>query len=447
MSPTRSLPVSGIHCLWRDTRGVTLPLSLMFLTAVGILGATAVLLITTDVLTGGNFKLSAQAFYAAEAGLQEARARLRANAGANQINDTAPTNAAWRRFIGSSAKAQTKGYSSEDTNHARVDSFYLASNYPLDPLPLDYTVLIQHATDGAGNVLYWGDSNGDGLNTRNSIQGRNIYVITSDGSMARANKTLEIEAASVPSPSIPAALYVETLTTMSGQNSTNIIGTNGVGCGPEPDVTGVLTTQAAASVLLPSPATCTDNPNLCPNITGKGGGPNPPDVVYNGTDINVQAVVDSLKTYANFSYTVNTASHTSTTTPGPGQNWGQPTPGLNPQQPSSCTANNIVHYKTGGTSIELKNGVSGCGILLVEGNLIIRNTFSWYGMIIVTGVVSAYTENVTLTQQITGAVMAGGSVGNNSIGLNTNIAYCGDAISKQTQNLPLLVFRWKEQFD
>ena len=53
-----------------NEKGMVLPLGLMFLAIIAILGTTAVIITTTDLKIGSNYKASKQAFYDAEAGVQ-----------------------------------------------------------------------------------------------------------------------------------------------------------------------------------------------------------------------------------------------------------------------------------------------------------------------------------------------------------------------------------------
>ena len=55
---------------------MVLPLGLMFLAIIAILGTTAVIITTTDLKIGTNYKLSQQAFYAAEAGINRAMSTI-----------------------------------------------------------------------------------------------------------------------------------------------------------------------------------------------------------------------------------------------------------------------------------------------------------------------------------------------------------------------------------
>ena len=408
--------MSRAGSIYINEKGVVFPVALAFLAILALLGATAVVITTLDIKIGGSYKASARAFYAAQAGIEEARARLRANA-ADPIVDSQPSSPNWRAYIGIEAKAQGKGY--DPSQHG------IYTSLQSDP-DLDYTVMIEHQTDtGApptGQILYWGDSNGDGIPERNITIGEHIYLITSYGAAGDLEKTVKAEITRLPPVTTPSALYVEADTTVQG-SSTHIIGTDGCGGSDKP---GIVTTQDSGSITL----------NGSPEITGE------PNISYTGTNMDIESMVDSFKELADFTYTVNSTTHTASTTPGPGDDWGTPIQGATLQDPSSCGCSNIVHYNTNGTFVRLSGGVSGCGILLVEGDLEMSGNFSWNGIIIATG-------SVTFTgggnKNITGALLAGESADADLVGGNSNIVYCSSAINNQTQNRALRVLTWKEE--
>ena len=66
----------AIRMIYNNEKGMVLPLGLMFLAIITILGTTAVIITTTDLKIGSNYRASEQAFYAAEAGISEALYRL-----------------------------------------------------------------------------------------------------------------------------------------------------------------------------------------------------------------------------------------------------------------------------------------------------------------------------------------------------------------------------------
>jgi len=59
-----------------NEKGFVLPLGLMFLAIISIMGSTAVIVTTTDLKIGSNYKTSVQAFYDADAGSQYAIAMI-----------------------------------------------------------------------------------------------------------------------------------------------------------------------------------------------------------------------------------------------------------------------------------------------------------------------------------------------------------------------------------
>lgn len=61
---------------WRDERGMVMIIILMILMAVSLLGMASMLVVGTDIRIAGNYKDSAQAFWAAEGGVQRALSTL-----------------------------------------------------------------------------------------------------------------------------------------------------------------------------------------------------------------------------------------------------------------------------------------------------------------------------------------------------------------------------------
>ncbi len=390
---------------WAQTpineHGISLVVVILIISALVLLGSTMAMMTATDLNISGNYKLSEQAFYAAEAGVEEARARMRSNA-ANPITDNHPTQTGWTAYIGSETKAQGKGFSSGNALHVRAASIQSA---------LDYTVKIVHLTDGAGNILTTSD-------------GSIIYRVTSYGTAANASKTVEAEIAKPTPIPAPAALYVKAPTTIQG-TSTNVIGTDQCGGANK---AGVVTTLAAGTV------TATGGPSVC-GVNAACGTAGAWDVVGGGPDINVQSLINQYKGSATHNYSESAATHT-------GMNWGTPTLGATLQNASSCSTFNIVHYNTLGTDIKLAGGTSGCGLLLVEGDLEVNGGFSWYGMVLVSGSVRYLGGG---DKNVTGAILAGSSMDADLVGGNANVVYCSSAINNMTANSPWRVLNWIEK--
>ena len=183
-----------------DEKGVALVTGLLLVAVLMLLGATAVMTSTTDMKINANYKTGNQAFYVAEAGTEEARARRRENftpttGATGRIDDSSPTSNTWSVSIGG------------DGPYTSIQS------------ALTYTVRIEHQTSG-GSVLYWGDANNDGLYERTTTPGanmRNIYLVTSMGSASGAQKTIVAEMTRLPPLTVPSPLYVEVATKISGE--------------------------------------------------------------------------------------------------------------------------------------------------------------------------------------------------------------------------------------
>lgn len=389
-------------------KGAVLITGLLLVFVLTILSMAAMMSTSAELRIAANDRSAKQAFYQAEAGLEDARTRLQASASAFPIYDNHPTNNNWKVFIGTEEKSVKKGYDSSNGNHSRYDRLNSS---------LNYVVTVTHKLDASGNILKWGDSNGDGIPEENIITGKNIYVIKSDGyTPTGASKTVLIEAAPTPDITVPAALYTKANTTIQG-TSTYVIGWDGCGTDNKP---GIVTK-----------ATVTQTGN--PTITGS-----PLPIIQNSIndDINVQSIVNGFKGNGNYSYNVNSTTLT-------GMNWGSPAPGCNQQAPTSCSERNVVYFNTNSTYVRLMGPTSGCGLLLVEGDLHVHGRFQWYGVILVTGSVVFAGGG---EKNVTGGMLSGGSVSADVVGGDATIVFCSRAVYDQTIYLPLVTLRWMELF-
>ena len=64
------MAITTIHPLYQNERGAALVISLMFLVIMGLLGTTAMVMTTTDMKIGTNYRQNAQTFYNADGGVQ-----------------------------------------------------------------------------------------------------------------------------------------------------------------------------------------------------------------------------------------------------------------------------------------------------------------------------------------------------------------------------------------
>jgi len=389
----------------KNEKGSVLVTGLLLLLVLTILGMAAMMTAGMELKIARNDRSAKQVFYIAEAGLEDARSRMQTAVSSSPIYDPSPTSTSWTAFVGKDTSAVAKGYQSSNPNHVLYN--------PLNS-SIDYVVTVTHKLDPSGNILRWGDTNGDGVLEENTSMGENIYVITSEGrTPSGAEKAVKIEGVRVPSITVPAALYTEANTNIQG-NSTYITGTDQ--CSGA-DVPGVLTRATVSQIGHPV-------------IEGS-----PPIIENSSLNMGISTLVSQLSPSAKYSYPVNSATLT-------GMNWGSPVAGPTPQNASSCSERNVVYFETSSTYVKLAGQSSGCGILLVNGDLNINGGFHWYGVIIVTGsvVFSGGGE-----KNVTGGILAGGSVSADMVGGDASIVYCSQACN-QTNYLPLITLRWVELF-
>jgi Tfp pilus assembly protein PilX len=388
-----------------DEKGAVLVTGLLLLLVLTILGMAAMATTAMELKIARNDRSAKQVFYLTEAGLEDVRSRLQMGATASPINDSVPSNPSWTAFVGTLEKCTEKGYENSNSDHSHYDQLETS---------LNYVVKVMHKLDGSGIPLKWGDSNFDGRPDENTTVGESIYVITSEGyDSIGASKSLQSEAARVPPITTPAALYTKAHTTIQG-TSTNVLGMDH--CGSS-DVPGVVTMDSI-------------NLNGNPTIIGSPSAM----VEHSPMNVDVEYLVNQFKNRAN--YHVNSATIT-------GMTWGTPTPGATQQDASSCSSRNIVHFNTNGTYVKLSGGTQGCGILVIEGDLDVHGAFQWYGVVLVTGSIIFSGGG---GKNVTGSMMAGGTVSADLVAGDANIIFCSHAVNFQTQYLPLVTLRWVELF-
>jgi len=395
-----------------DEKGAVLITGLLLILVLTILSMAAMMSTATELKIAANDRTSKRVFYVSEAGLEDARSRMQTGSSNSPIYDNQFSNPSWMAFVGTEEKSAEKGFQSANTDHVRYDQLNPAINY---------VTTITHKLDSSGNLLKWGDSNVDGIPEENTTVGENIFVISSEGYDSNgASKPLRIEAVKHPNITAPAALYTKSHTVIQG-TSTYVLGTdpcNGGGGGG--DVPAIISMQDVVT-------------NGGPTIEGASSGA----IEQNSSkNIDIQSMINGFKKSVTNSYNVNSATLT-------GMTWGTPAEGLTQHDALSCTERNIVYFNTNSSYVKLTAFTNGCGILMVEGDLAVQGGFHWYGVVLVTG-------SITFTggggKNVTGAMLAGGTVSADLVGGEANILYCSGAVRNQTQYMPLITLRWVELF-
>jgi hypothetical protein len=162
----------------------------------------------------------------------------------------------------------------------------------------------------------------------------------------------------------------------------------------------------------------------------------PPIAPYSSIKLDVADMISLYKSRADTKY--NYSSGQTLT----GMNWGTPL-FSDPLLPSSCSDKKVVYFNMNGNQLSLTGWTTGCGTLLIDGDLVVYGGLTWNGLILVKG-------NVELggwgEKNITGVIISGAGSSLNASRGSIAILYCGQAISRQTQNLPMVVTKWTELF-
>lgn len=421
---------------WSPHRGTALIAALILVVLVGILGSTILYSTSTDLLISGNFRRSAQTFYAAEAGLAEVQHRLAGGPLSNAwyVGDlTIPPQSHWSAYVLTDANWEPgidPEYDGSWTNFVPQNGHF--SNTLIQPnsvqQDLAYWVKIRHKTEfdaeQAGHQSaspHYRDL--DGSTIRHSTANRGelirfgypqvfsvkpepftsldptfhvpIEIITSYGQVEGAEAILQIDATHQPGPPIWGTVYVESSLLLSG----SAIVIEGV------DQCGILAAGRAPIALAPGgivtgAATLTGNPST-PQT-----GPAPLSLDHQMAVLNRR----------------------STTITGDilGVNLGVPSsPAFLYAQPLSGTLN--------------ISQVTGYGVLLIKGDAHIAAPFFWKGLVMVSG-------QVIFSGGLGSMELEGALYGRTVHVLNNNVRMVLDTcpIEASLRMLPLQVLSWRQ---
>ncbi len=364
------------------SRGTALIAALILVVLVGVLGSTILYSTSTDLQISGNYRRSAQTFYAAEAGLAEVQHRLTGS----------PLSNAW--YVGDLAiplQYHWSAYVLTDSNwNSAFDPEYEGSWDNFVPQKGDFTNTVIQANSVQGDLAYWvkvrhktefdAERTGhqvaaphyqdlDGSTVVHTYTNRGelvhfgypllssdrpepftslgptiyvpIEIITSHGQVEGAEAILQIDVAHQPGPPIWGTMYIEKGLVLSG--STIVI--EGI------DQCGKLATGRAPIALAPGG-----------KVTGGAtlmGTPSIPQTVSSA--INLDHEIEQLNRQA-IPATANIQ----------GMNLGShASPAIVYAEPLSGTLN--------------VSQVTGYGMLLVKGDVRVSAPFFWKGLIVASG--------------------------------------------------------------
>ncbi len=374
-----------VHDSVKQNRGVVLVAALLLVAVVGIVTATVLQTTSTEVQISGHYKRSVQDFYAAEAGLAEARVRLWKAQGTARyfVGGTGVwTDPLWTAYIvgsGDWSPSRDPGYVAARTNVFPVPGHPTSTVVQPNSLRADlsYWVKIRHKTESdaersghasatphyvdgdgrtsrhsrgkVGNIIYFGYPSTTStvpvsFTTTTPTPWLPVEKVTAHGGLERGGVVLEEEIIHPPGPPQLGALYASGGVSLDGE-------------------AGVINGHDACGVVgsLPpvfSGGAVTNKPRI--QFAGVPAGPRPDSLVLN--------LGDALKAL------------------------GGDVVALSADQTSRQLGTVLVPgvFLAAGEAFARPAGIrirhtSGEGILLVNGNATLEGEVRWNGMILVTG--------------------------------------------------------------
>jgi hypothetical protein len=379
-----------------------------------------------------------------EAGITEARARLMGLPATNPkligdplatLNLVAPApNPLWSAYVLTSSSwsfANDPGYNVAYTNYIPVASLTtttIAANSVQNKLP--YWAKIRHKRefdaeqdghspahahyldgDGStathtaaspGNFIYYGYIAGSSTPREFTTAGATSFppveIVKSYSGSGSTQKAVQVYMAHDPGPALPSAIFSEGNVTFNNGGSYNGTDNCGVASAKPPVYTKNPATTAGVGWTVYQPSAPTSGP----------------------IDFDIQGAINTLKAGA----TVLTADP-------PGGTYGSATNYVTVYSNTSSPLN------VGGLKLQ---GVTGYGLLLVDGDLDFDDTTYWYGLVYVTGTVTFEAKNAHKAY-LYGGLLAGGSVVSIDNGMVVNYDSC--QIAKAMVSKPLKALRWR----
>lgn len=372
--------------LSKNEDGMILIISIALLAILAMIGTIAVKTTTTDIKISTNLQQSTEMFFAAEAGLEEARARLRGSSTAvNYIGDTTiPPNGSWSTYIRTDPSWTA---ASDDPNYDATLTNSVNASLQTD---LSYWVKVRHKTEididtdfetytdngvTTNDIIYYGYSTVSATNLHdftvnttnfsyNSAIMSPIEIVTSYGTGSPTSNSLEIQVRRGINPPIAAALYGNSVD-LSG--NVDVDGNDNCSGNAVPAVgyvTSLTESGSGNSITLESDAG---------------------ESVQLAEAIDVTSIVDSLQDLATVVWTADVSNYI-----------GDPSAYEIIYVDATNLTLSTFNFSTKPTSYK------GYGTLVVRGNLDFGGGSDWYGLIIVSGEIKLHGGGV-----IHGAVMSG----------------------------------------
>ncbi len=407
-----------------DEKGMVILSALALISIIAVLATVCVTSTFTEIKLSSNYKTGTQAFYAAQAGTEEARTRLRGSSSdPNYAGDPAANpDPTWSAYILTSSSWQTSDdpdYVDTYTNYIPTTSSHtnttVATNTLQTTPDISYWVKIRHKREadlfpteqytdngsGTNDIIYYGyatpaSTTLEQFTTTNAnpTTGSPVEIITSYGSSGTSSDIIEIQTRKYyPGPPIPAAVYGDKEVHLHGSD-VNIIGDDACSSGSVPAVTYV------GGVKLHDIYTLTSDAGETTQITA----------------LDLATHIDELESIATVTLTGNQTNYTV----------------------GSSSNYEVVFCDAGIGELELNN-VTGYGILAVRGKIKFKNNTNWNGLIIASGEIKFEGDTIGT---INGAIL---SADTPYIKGKVDVYYNSCEIDKATGSIRYDIFRWEDK--
>lgn len=423
----------------RSDNGLALVAALILVTVLGLMGTSILIATSTEITISGNHRRGIEAFYLAEAGMEEARARLRGTPSGTVgfIGDPgASYDPRWSAYILTSSvwkPTDDENYMDGSTNYIPIQRSQTNTTIVANSLQaeLPYWVKIRHKTEyesersghrsesphyldldgnlgrhtkgNRGNTVFYGYPSPDSIKpleftTFERPEGYPVEILTSHADLKGGSSIVEVELIHHPGPRALGALYAKNGVSLTGMSST-ISGSDH--CGADSSKPPVY--------------------NLKPSVTHGNAifQGNPSSPFQGPLDIDLALTIGSLKRGAR----MITTDHI-------GISIGSMT------DPRTLFADVRGPDRTGLLTIQ---NAFGFGILLVEGHAQITGPFHWNGLIVTSG---------TLTLDGSpGPIQIWGGVWSDQVqhlAGEMTLIYDSCAIKASLLSRPLTITKWRQ---
>ena len=266
----------------RDEKGFVLIAAIGLIAILALLGTVSVLTTATEIKISSNYKTNVKALYVAQAGTEEARARLRGSSSdPNYAGDPAANpDPTWTAYILTSSTWQTSDdpdYSGTNTNYIPTTSnptnTTIGTNTFQTAPDISYWVKIRHKQEADllpfepysdygtnSSIIYYGYPTPTSTileqftSDDNPVGASPVEIITSYGSSSTSTGNIEIQTRKLTGPPVVAAIYGDTVQI---NGNVDITGDDDVSCSSyavpcigytsELDITGQAYTPTSAA--------------------------------------------------------------------------------------------------------------------------------------------------------------------------------------------------------